>query len=379
MNINSINNQHLTASKSYLSQDFSSGTTILVKNINNINASWAIQVGETGFERTEIALISGTPTGGTVNLTSSLRYAHPTDTPIYCYKYDQVVFLRSTSGTAGTASVMTNGTVSITPDRFDKYGNSYTPFDDTTGSVGYSYKVKYRNSLLSLESSESDWILPEGYDFYSLYRLRERAKAKMLNNIKDSDVNDWINEWHETMTNALISVNKDYVMGTTQLVYSSDEQYGTLTANDFKFPRRVWWCGADGGTQEMTPATINDIKPNNQGISWGYVPQYFFRGDNIIGRSPYSSQGTMMIEYYKLNPQMIDDSDTLPTPMRGYTKSYVEYARAMAAYKDKENTLGLQLENKCEQYKQEFMQEMSPRQQSGSEYIKQSSFYESQF
>lgn len=379
MNINALNNQHLTSSKSYLSQDFSSGTTIIIKNINNFSESWAVQVGETGFERTEISLISGTPAGGTVNLTSALRYAHPADTPVYCYKYDQVVYSRSTSGTTGTATALTNGTVTITPDRFDRSGNSYTVFDDTTGSTGYTYKVKYRNSVLTTESSDSDWIYPEGYDFYSLYRIRERAKAKMLNNPKDDTVNDWINEWHETMTNALISVNKDYVMGTVEIAFGANQQYGTVSANDFKFPRRVWWYGANGGTQEVTPASINDIKPTSQGVSWSYAPQYFFRGDNVIGHIPYSEAGTMAIEYYKLNPQLENDSDTLPTPMRGYTKSYVEYARAMAAYKDKDNNLALQLENKCEQYKQEFITEMSPRQHSGADYIKNTVYYESQF
>lgn len=375
MVIQSINNQHLTASKTYLSNDYQSGTSLLVKNINNINTSWAVQVGETGFERTEIALVSGTPTNGTVNLTGTLRYQHPTDTPVYCYKYNQVVFERSTSGTAGTASALTNGTITLTPDRFDLYGNSYTIFDDTTGSTGYAYKVKYYNSVLASESPESDWILPSGYDFYSLARMRERAKAKMINNPPDSDVNDWINEWHETMTNALISVNKDYAIGTTQIAFSANQQYGTISANDFKFTRRVWFVGT--GTVEMNPMAINEIKPDT--VLSEYKPVYFFRGDDVIGRQPYESAGTINIEYYKLNPQLTDDADTLPMPMRGYTKSYVEYARAVAAYKDNDKELGQLLEGNCEAYKNQFIKEMSPRQKSGYEYLRQTVGYETEF
>lgn len=379
MLIQSINNQHLTAAKTYLSTDYASGTSLLVKNVNNMMTSWVVQVGETGFERTEIGTISGTPAGGTINLTGTLRYAHPSDTPVYNYKYDQVVFERSTTGTAGTATPLTNGTVTITPDVFDLYGNSYTVFDDTTGSIGYAYKVKYRNSTLSVESSESDWIIPAGYDFYSLYRIRERAKAKMLNNPPDEWVNDWINEWHETMTNALISVNKDYAIGTTEIAYTTDQQYGTVSASDIKFPRRVWWYGASGGTQEMTPLALNDITPSSGNLYSTFAPVYFFRGDNVIGRSPASEAGTMSIEYYNLNPQLTNDSDLLPLPMRGYTRSYVEYARAQAAYKDNDKVLGRTLEEKCEMYKNEFIVESSPRQKSGFEYIKRTASYDTEY
>lgn len=379
MNIQSLNNQHLTSSKTYLSQGFTSGgTSLVVKNVNNFNASWTVQVGETGFEKTEIALISGTPATGTVNVSSALRFDHPTDTPVYCYKYNQVIFERSTAGTTGTATPMTDGTVGITPDRYDLYGNSYTVFDDTTGSISYAYKVKYYNSALSVESPESDWILPEGYDFYSLYRLRERAKAKMLNNPADADVNDWINEWHETMTNALIATNKDYAIGTTEVAFTADQQYGTLSANDFKFPRRVWWYRAGGGTVEMTPASINQVKPESTNL-YGYSASYFFRGDNVIGRTPASEAGTISLEFYKLNPQLLNDSDVLPLPMRGYTKSYVDYARAQAAYKDKAEALAYKLEQMCENKKQEFKTEMSPRRVSGAEYIQEVTSYESQF
>lgn len=375
MLIQSINNQHLNASKTYLSADATTGTQLLVKNVNNVNASWALQIGETGQERTEIVMVSGTPTAGTVNLAATTRFAHPVDTPVYCYKYDQVVFERSTAGTAGTASPMTNGTVTITPDRFDLYGNSYTVFDDTTADSSYTYKVKFYNSVLASESSESDWIYPTGYSFYSLYRLRERAKAKMINSPADSKVDDWINEWHEVMTNTLVATNKDYAIGTLELSYAAGQQYGTITANDFKFPRRVWFI--DGrGTTEVNPLNINDVKPLTDPT---YVYAYYFRGNDVIGRTPTTLPGTMKIEYYTFASYLSNDGDELPLPMRGYTRAYVEYARAQAAYLDRDKELGQSLEENCEVYRSQFKAEVSPRQKSGYDYVKRTVPYDTEF
>lgn len=370
MIIKALNNQAINASKTYLSTDVvAAGTSLPVKNINNFTTSWVAQIGETGEERTEVKLISGTPATGTVNLTAGMTYNHPKDTPVYCYKYDKVVFEVSTAGTAGTATALTNGTIGITPDRFSLDGASYTIFDDISGSTGYAYKVKFRNSVLAVDSSESDWIIPLGYSFFSLAKMRERAKAKTVNlNISSDTVDTWINEWHEQMVNALIDTNRDYAIGTTEITFTDGQQYGTVTASDFKFPRKVVFIA--GGTQEMTSQDLNTVSVNVND-SWG-VPTYYFRGDNVIGRDNSSVGGTMRIDYYKIGTQMVYDNDSLPIPMRGYTKYYVDYVRDQAALMDKGDITANEIntfEVKWEGWLNKFSKEMAPRQYTNAETI----------
>ena len=98
-------------------------------------------MGERGHEQTEVLVLSGDPGNGTLGTTTAVsRYEHPADTPIYAIKYDQVVFERSTDGTAGTASPMTGGTVTYQAD------GTVTEFDDTSGSASYAYKTYFKNS-----------------------------------------------------------------------------------------------------------------------------------------------------------------------------------------------------------------------------------------
>src|SRR3990167_5950771 len=154
---------------SYTSSSGTAGaTTIPVRNINSFTNQYAIQIGKTGEEQSEITVIN-TPSGTALALNSgTLVYDHPLDTPVFSIHYNKIVFERSTTGTAGTATAL--ATVSITPD------SQYTEYDDTTGVSTYAYKTYYYNSLSGDSSSESDWFTPSGPTFYSLGKLRDRGK-----------------------------------------------------------------------------------------------------------------------------------------------------------------------------------------------------------
>src|SRR3990172_11443318 len=133
------NNLSQNAVKTYTSFNEVSGTgNLRWKNPSGFSASWAVQVGETGEEQSEILLLgTATPAGTAGTFTANTVYEHPADTPIYSIKYNQVVFARSTDGTAGTATAL--GTVNIDPSQ------PFTQYDDTTSASGYAYKTYYRN------------------------------------------------------------------------------------------------------------------------------------------------------------------------------------------------------------------------------------------
>lgn len=219
MLIQTRNILHETAPKTYLLNTEAAGTTVFrLRNSNGFGSSWAIQIGETGEEQTEILVISGNPGAGTLGTTTAAsRFEHPADAPVYGIKFNQVVFERSTTGTAGTATPMTDGTITYQPDAYDvERGESYTIFDDTTGSASYAYRTYFRNSALTTNSIESDWITTAGFSFYSLGAIRQRIKDKLWNSTwikEDITMDNWINEWKDKMSNAVIALNEDYALG----------------------------------------------------------------------------------------------------------------------------------------------------------------------
>lgn len=358
----------LNAPISYLTSSVAAGgTTLPIQNINQYTGNWAIQLGKSGEEKAEILLLSSNVTGTALNTTGTTRFDHQTDTPVYAIKYDQLVFERSTVGTAGTATPMSSGTISISPD------SQYTFFDDTSGSTTYAYKTYFRASILAVNSTESDWLTSAGFTFYSKAKLRQRIRGKLYDSTyiqQDSDIDDWLNEWLEIMTNAAIDVNKDYSLGTTNVSYSGTAQLGTISSTDYKDVRRVWLT-YDGGNSwaKATKKDINGFEPTE--VFNQQHPYYYFQGDNVIGRLPSDVSGSAGIIYYKTTPILVEDTDELPVVMHNYTKSFVDYGEAQARKKDGKLDESTALENNAKLALQKFVSQITPRSQTGAVYVDQ--------
>jgi len=351
---------------SYLSNGEVTGVgTVRVKNINSFSLSQAIQLGKTKEETAEIVMTStGTPSGTSLVLTGTLRFDHPTDTPVYAIRFDQVIFKRSTAGTSGTATAMTDGTVTITPD------SEYTQFYDTSGVTTYAYKASYYNSVTTEESDNSDWITPSGDSQYSLTKMRERIKRKLTSsNYIQSDeiITDWINEWLEKMTNAAIDVNRDYLLGSENIILASGQEMGTITSSDFKELRKMQVVTASG-TAIAARMDIIDFRADQ--VFTESLPQYYWKGDNVFGEKPIDNTRTVVIDYYKIPTKLTNDTDELPQSMWNYTKSFVDYGYAQACFLDQKDDKGYAFINMANGELAQFKTEIAPRWKSGTQYVK---------
>lgn len=363
MIIQQPNPQTQTLPKSFISASIGTSVTVPVKNINAFTASEAIQIGETGQEQSEVQMLGTAAISGTsLTLLGTTNYSHPTDTPVYPIKFNQVVFKVSTTGTAGAAVAITDGTIDIQAD------NPFTQFDHSAGAATYAYKTAYLNSVGSAVSDDSAWILPAGNSQYSLSRLRQRVRDKLFNSefVEDDTLNDWINEWKDELTNTAIKVNKAYAIGTTSLSFAASTQMGTITDTDFKTINRIWF--SDGtASVPVGQIDLNDYHPDD--IFSTNRPKFFYYGDNVIGRLPYDQATTATITYSKLNSNLSDDDDELPFPMRGYTKSFIDYCNSLSYYKDNKKTLGDKFGDKAEISRLQFEREITPRHETGPKYI----------
>ena len=348
---------------SYLSAGEASGVTSLrVKNINAYQASWAVQVGKTGEEQSEIRVLgTATPSGTALTVTAATSYDHPSDTPVFATKYDKLIIKRSTSGTAGTATAVTNGTISITPDSL------YTQYDDTSAVSGYAYKTSFFNSVTSEESSDSDWLTTSGPSFYSLASMRERVQRKLFSanylNVAGGVIDDWLNEWLDEMDQAAIKVDKDYLMGTTNIAFGTSG-LGTITATDFVAFKTVWVSYNGVDSFKATKKDPAEIYPNE--VFNTAHPYYSWLGDRVFKVLPPSNGGTVNANYYKSTTKLTNDGDELPYVMQPYSSSFVNYALAEAYYNDSgpgsgKDTMGDRYFNRALAAKAEFTNQITPR------------------
>jgi len=346
-----------SSQRTFLSLSEDSGVgTIRVQNINGFGTSDAIQIGKTKEERSEVLLVNSSAVAGTgLSLTGNTLYSHPADTPVYNIGFDQIVFMRSTVGTSGTATPLTNGTINITPD------SEFTIFDDNSGAVTYAYKTKFRNSVTTTESSDSDWQTSSGFSFYSLAKIRERIKSKLFNAgyLKDDgQIDDWTNEWLETMNNEAVQVDKSYSLGTVDVAFA-DDGYGTITSSDFKDLKRIWVTYNGNDKYRATKRDVGEILPNE--VFSSTHPYYSWRGDTVFEVQPPESGGTAEMIYYKRNPVLVNDTDELPNSMKSFTTSFVNYSLAEAYYNDEKDVKGDRYLARAERGKLDFIKQITPR------------------
>lgn len=362
--IRASNSLQSIATNSFITTPVSAGgTSIPIKNVNTFQQDWAIQIGNTGEERSEIKLVDSI-SGLNLQTTGTAVFSHPTDTPVYAIKYDQVIFKRSASGTAGTAIALTDGTVTIQPDQL------FTQFDDTTAQNGYAYKASFYNSVSTEETADSDWLTTSGYSFYSRSRIRDRIKGKLYDAgfiQSDDTINDWINEWLENMNNAAIHVNKDYSMGTASIGFGT-AGLGTVSASDFKDIRKVEVTTDGNNWYTAQRISQTDFYAQQQfAIS---MPAYYPFGDNVFGFKPDGASGTARISYYTMANILDEDGDELPTVMRSYSKSFVDYGLSQALQVDGKPTEAKEKMSQAERALSLFVSDITPRSNSGPQFIK---------
>jgi len=365
MQIKALNNLAEQAQYSFLTDSYASGVgTVGLKNINAFPADYALQLGKTGEEQTEIKLIDSV-SGSNLILGAVTTYEHPVDTPVYAIKFNQIIFKKSASGTAGTATAITSGTVSITPD------SQVTVFDDGAGLTTDAYRTCYYNSSTGDTSVDSDWLTPSGFSFYSLAKMKERVKNKLYSagylKADDTQVSDWINEWQERMNNAAIEVNQDYSIGSTSIAHGTSG-LGTIADSDFKEIRRIWFTTNGSDYFQARKIHMTDVYPGE--VYADTNPYYYMMGDNVFCKAPSGNSGTVSILYYKLQEPLSSDTDQLPVSMWGYTKSFVDYGLSQAYFLDDKLDQGKIFLTSASSELERFKQEMTPRSKTGPTFIK---------
>ena len=353
--------------QSYLASSIVAGGTALpLRNINGMNAQWALQLGRTGEEEAEIAINLGA-SGTVANLNTATRFGHNSDTPVYAIHYDQVILLRSTSGTVGTASPV--GTIPITPDSI------YTEYNDTSGAIGYAYQAQYYNSYSGDMSGTSSWFTPGGPTFYSLQKLRQRTKDKLYSAgyIRSDDmITDWINECNEQLTNALIKINQSFAQGTAIInVSSGTTGLGTITQTDFKNITKLETSYDNGVT--FTPShEIPNWSFGDLDVFSSLSPQHAWTGDTTFRVLPPPGNTTscqVRISYSQRFAPLVNDTDEPIMPLKPYTTAFVEYCLGVAYGLDQKDAESQQHYQMYAALKQDMINENIPRDQTGPKFI----------
>jgi len=168
--------------KTFLSQEYTSGTNLNVESSVAFVSGNYIVIGEPGNETTEVTNLTASPPTDTTMTATALNFSHPKGTPVYFTRWDKYELQYRTTDAGSFAAYGSMPTAL----NFDAINTEYRDVDATTT---YSWKYRYYSSEETAYSDFSDIITATGWPKNSVgYMVRE--VRKIINDPDSKTVSD---------------------------------------------------------------------------------------------------------------------------------------------------------------------------------------------
>lgn len=320
--------------RTYLDADYSSGTSLTVRNNSGMTANYFVVVGEPGQEQTECKQISSTTGNTTITLASALKFAHPKSTPVYLTKWDKWSLERA-STLAGVYTEVTESPVFIKWE--DK--ELATLIENVSGSSSYFYKWRPLNSVTSTYGSYSDVLAGGGQERSTVgYVINQVKRNPLAKDVDDETIIEYFNDFQELVYEEMPKAWWFKKEGT-QVATAVDTYKYSITTNwsDFLSMNYMLYRYVSGSTDVTYPLTFSplvefynfkadsDQPSDDYAKYWTVLPPDSTSPKGYIGIHPTpKSDDCYLAPVYNRSLTDLDTfGDTLVVPK---PKGYVDYA-----------------------------------------------------
>lgn len=326
-----ISNPNLSGEeKTFLTSDYSTGTTLTVRNSDNFTTNWFAVVGEPGQERTELKTISALPNSTSITISGSLSFSHPKSTPVYRSHYNQISLERKPTGGSYSEVAKYN----IEWDNDDKK----TFIAVSAGASTDTYKWRFYNSNSGEYTDYSDELAGTGVARTQIGHVIEQVrKNPITQNIDDETLLTYASDFQELVYDEVPKAWWFQKKGTAVATAADDYDY-PITSNwsDFlsiKFVLYRYVSGSIDETYPLTKSPLNEFynfKSDTSQASddvvrwWTRLPPDSNSADGYIGLHPTpKTANCQIIPVYHYELSALDSfGDTMVVP---YQKGYVDY------------------------------------------------------
>lgn len=181
MKIPIVNPTTILTNKTWVAANYSSGTSLTVKDTTGFSDDDLILVGYPGQETTEITSLTATPPSISVLTITAMDFSHSKDSPVYRMLFDQAEIYESSNG-GSTYSLVT--TVNL------DYSKLITIYEYPAGSPSNYYKIRLKNSVAGSLSSFSDAQVGTGWPRKSVGRMLRNVR-RYLKDLDGRIYQDW--------------------------------------------------------------------------------------------------------------------------------------------------------------------------------------------
>lgn len=177
--------------KTYVSTDYSSGTSLTVLNNNSFANDDIVVVGEPTEELTEAKDLTGIATTVTLTLSAALNFAHPKGTSVYKSPWDQVS-IEGRSSSSGTFAELVATNI-----QWDSKTNE-TIYFHSAGTDTWQYRFRFYNTQTTTYSEYSPTLTGAGFERKQVgYMIRQVKKIANITNQKIVTDDEIIRQFNE--------------------------------------------------------------------------------------------------------------------------------------------------------------------------------------
>jgi hypothetical protein len=316
-----------------LTADYSSGTSLTVRNNRGYTTSWYVVVGEPGQEQTETRAVTSASGSDTIIMASALSFSHPKSTPVYLCQYNQISFERKPSG--GSYTELSDSPFNIEWDNED----NVTLIVVTGGASTDTYRWRFYNSALASYSDYSDTLAGTGYTRKTVgYVIEQIRKNAVASSVDDETIMSYMNDYQNDIVYPELPKAWWFrKTGTAVSTAASDYDYDIVTNwSDLASIDLVLYRYISGSTSITYPLSFSpyqefyNLKSDSSQAAddyakkWSFLPADSTATKGYIGLHPTpKTTACYLIPVYFFELTDLDSfGDRLVIP---YPKGYIDY------------------------------------------------------
>jgi hypothetical protein len=330
-----ISNPNLSGvERTFLTSDYSSGTSLTVRNSEGFTTNWFAIVGEPGQERTEAKYVTGLTNSITIAITSALSFGHPKSTPVYLSQWDKVAFERKASG--GSFTAISGSPFSIEWDDQDNTTTIIVTGGETTDTYRWRF---YNSSQLGTYSDYSDNLAGTGLDSFQVgYILKQIKRNPAAADTRDEVLIDFLNDYQRDIIYPELPKAWWFTKTGTQVATAVDTSSYSISTNwsDFRAMKYMLFRYINGSIDNTYPLTfitpveyqnlISDAnRPSEDSAKyWTLLPPDSSSALGYIGIHPPTETDDCYLKpvYYFELTDLDSFGDSIVVP---YPKGYIDY------------------------------------------------------
>lgn len=318
--------------QTFLSQEYTSGTTLYVDSSTAFKNGQYIVVGEPGLENTEVVSLTATPPTNTSLTVSSLKFSHPRGTPIFYCPWDKYSLEYKTTP-SGSFSAYPSMPLPL------NYDAIATEYRDTSATSTYQWRYRLYSSENSVYSDYSDTITSTGWPKNSVgYMVRSVRKLIVdpdSKTVSDLEIIRYFNAAQDKIYTLydrwwfLFKVGSVISTVTDQKVYNLPSDFGRMHSVLFNFTagsttditynlRYLPMVEFDYASRDNTAASQDEIKyytlyPGDSSNAAGYL---------YLWPKPLTAGMSVTPRYYKVFTSLDSYADTTEVPIPSILEDY---------------------------------------------------------